>query len=135
MVRTAGFQLVNPGSNPGWNILLYIYIIKYTYYLPSHNTIEIIYLQITYTFKKPFKNLLKKPFKKKFKINTFLAYFFRIFFTKPRPRVRNLYKYKLPNLLIFVWALNVAKERGLLFKSKFIEFLFNFYKQLIDYVY
>ena len=102
----------------------------YIYYLPlniNNYIIEIIYLQSNYKF--------KKPFKKPFKINIFLAYFFRVFFSKPRPRIRNIYQHKLPNTFIFIWALNTVKERGLLFKVKFVEFIYNFYKQLIEYIY
>lgn len=111
---------------------MYAYI--YIYYLPlniNNYVIEIIYLQSNYKFKKPLKKTLKKPFK----INNFLAYFFRVFFSKPRPRIRNIYQYKLPNIFIFIWALNTVKDRGLLFKVKFVEFIYNFYKQLIEYIY
>ena len=111
-------------------ICMHIYI----YYLPlniNNYVIEIIYLQSNYKFKKPLKKTLKKPFK----INNFLAYFFRVFFLKPRPRIRNIHKHKVSNIFMFLLALSVAAERGQIFKVKFIEFIYNFYKQIIDYIY
>jgi hypothetical protein len=101
----------------------------------NNNIIEIIYLQVNYNVKKLINNSRKKIFKNLYKINTFLAYFFRIFFLKPRPRIRNIHKHKVSNIFIFLLALNVAAERGQIFKVKFIEFIYNFYKQIIDYIY
>ena len=93
--------------------------------------IDIIYLQYYNKHKKNNKINVFLPLK----INVFLAYFFQMFFSKPRPRIKNLYKYKIPNTFMFLWALNVAKDRVELFKVRFIEFIYNFYKQIVEYIY
>lgn len=60
---------------------------------------------------------------------------FQTFFKKPRANVSYSYKYKQRSLLVYLWGVCNPGGRVHISSCKFIHFIYNFYKQFVNFIY